>query len=138
MILYDCFKEHATFKKATDGSAGFDLSTTEVVTLSDKFPATVGLGVRVNIPKGHVGLLTLRSGISSDVQTLTTPGIIDSDYRGELKMRLQSRYGPVKLEQGQRIAQLVVVPIHTMAAVPCEINEKETDRGAGGFGSTGK
>jgi dUTP pyrophosphatase len=139
MILYDCFKEGATFKKATDGSAGFDLSSTDHVIPTTLGFTTVHFGVRVAIPDGFVGLLTLRSSLGRTLLASTTPGIIDSDYRGELQLRVRSQTdNNICFSPGTRMAQLVIVPICTMPALAAEISENETPRGAGGFGSTGK
>ena len=101
---------------------------------------TVGLGVRVDIPTGYVGLLTLRSSAAKrGLESATKPGIIDSDYRGELKMVLRSvaPLGAEIVQMGECIAQLLIVPLCPFPAIPMEISEDATTRGAGGFGSTG-
>lgn len=138
MILYDCFREGATFDKKTDGAAGYDLTACldGSRVLQSFTPTLIPLGVRVDIPEGYVGLLTLRSSASKLYRAATNPGIIDSDYRGELMIPLRSGFSAL-VKNGERIAQLVIVPVCTQSAVAAEISEDSTRRGAGGFGSTG-
>lgn len=124
---------------AHEGDAGFDLRITETVTLHPFERVVVGCGLAVAIPSGCVGLLFMRSGISAKhgVTLCNSVGVIDSSYRGEIGAALvNNSHEAVTLEAGERICQLVVMPY-----VPCElvpVDELcETDRGAGGFGSTG-
>jgi dUTP pyrophosphatase len=95
----------------------------------------------VAIPDGHAGFVQPRSGLAArhGISIVNTPGLVDSGYRGELKVALLNtdRRETFVVEPGMRIAQLVVVPIP--AVTPVEVEElPETDRGAGGFGSSGR
>lgn len=98
---------------------------------------TIDLGVRIAIPDGCYGQLTLRS--SAGKKGLTIPnavGIIDSGYRGSLKLLLSALAEPVLVAAGERICQLVILPL-TPADVEAGVVDTDTDRGQGGFGSTG-
>lgn len=99
---------------------------------------TIDLGVRVTIPDGYYGQLTLRS--SAGQEGLVIPngvGIIDSDYRGNLKLLVSALAEPVLISAGERICQLIILP---QPSVHMEIGavEDDTPRGRGGFGSTGR
>lgn len=126
--------------RKTKGAAGYDLSAS-IHTAVWNEPTLVPTGVHVAIPEGHVGLLSLRSSLGMAGYTLANGvGIIDSDYRGEIAVMLQYNGGGVKyIFAGDRIAQLLIVPIATPAVVVCDSVEDlgETARGSGGFGSTG-
>lgn len=121
---------------ATDGAAGADLRAAEAVTLPPGGRAAVPTGLMIEIPPGYVGLVWPRSGLAVRHGIDTLAGVIDSDYRGEVKVVLVN-HGPepLALAAGDRIAQLLVQPVvraqFTRAAVA------STARGAGGFGSTG-
>jgi dUTP pyrophosphatase len=121
---------------ATDGAAGADLRASEAVTLPPGGRVAVPTGLMLEIPPGHVGLVWPRSGLAVRHGIDTLAGVIDSDYRGEVKVVLVN-HGPeaVALAAGDRIAQLLVQPVararFTRAAVA------SSARGAGGFGSTG-
>lgn len=122
--------------RATDGSAGWDLytrrSTRETREGSTEF---IPLGVAVEIPLGYVGLLCLRSGMSTHLSQTNGVGIIDSDYRGELAVRIRA-FRDSRIEAGQRVAQLVIVPVLSTRVV--EVQElSPTVRGTGGWGSSG-
>lgn len=121
---------------ATD--AGVDLRAAVDVEIAAGQRTLVPTGVRVAVPEGWVGLCCPRSGLATrHGLTLTNaPGVIDSDYRGEVQVLCQATSEPVVLRRGERIAQLVVVPVHLGAWQ--EVDDlPATDRGAGGFGSTG-
>ncbi len=126
---------------ATDGAAGLDLSAAlpvPVVIEPGAF-ATIPTGFVVVLPKGHEGQVRPRSGLAArhGVTVLNSPGTIDSDYRGEIKVILYNAgREPFRLERGMRIAQLVVAPV-SRAAVQVVEQLSETARAAGGFGSTG-
>lgn len=98
---------------------------------------TINLGVRIAIPDGYYGQLTLRS--SAGKKGLTIPngvGIIDSGYRGDIKLLVTAVAGPVMVAAGERICQLIVLPLpHVDAEVG--VADSDTSRGEGGFGSTG-
>lgn len=126
--------------RATTASAGLDLSLPADVTLRNRTITVVELPYKVAIPNGHVGLLTLRSSLG--VRGITIPnsvGVIDSDYRGNLKLPLSLLHdsGPIILRAGERVAQLVLLPVALPMPVEADINADETSRGAGGLGSTG-
>ena len=119
----------------TDGAAGLDLVLANDVVLREGEVQKVGTGVHVEIPVGHVGLVFLRSSIS-DVTMTNGVGVIDSDYRGEiiLKLRGVSRYS--RYTAGDRVAQLVVIKYLPVNVVVSD-QLSSTERGEGGFGSTG-
>lgn len=126
--------------RATDGSAGYDLVCNEefgVILFPGDFGA-VPTGTLVEIPKGYVGKVCPRSGLAAKkgITVLNAPGIIDSDYRGEIKVILinlgQDR---VAISQGDRMAQLLIQKVEEVAFVDGDLSE--TIRGEGGFGSTG-
>jgi dUTP pyrophosphatase len=128
-------------RRAHTGDAGLDLHTLVPVTLGPGERSAVRTGIAIALPPGHAGLVLPRSGLARrhGVALVNAPGLIDEGYRGELEVLLLNTDAdtPVHLEAGDRIAQLVVVPI---PAVPVEeTDELETsDRGEGGFGSSGR
>lgn len=123
----------------TDGSAAFDLSTCNGETIHGFGSKVFGTGLAVEVPDGHVMLLFSRSGhgFSRDLRLSNAVGVIDSDYRGEVMVKLRND-GPreQRIERGERIAQALVLPV---ARCDFELVEElsSTERGAGGFGSTG-
>ncbi|HMR48879.1 MAG TPA: dUTP diphosphatase [Arachnia sp.] len=125
---------------ARTGDAGADLRCTEPVELAPGERRLVGTGVRIALPENQVGLVTPRSGLAAraGLSIVNSPGVIDSGYRGEIKVCLinldPSR--SIRLEEGDRIAQLVVLPFSTAVFLPVD-GLDETERGAGGYGSTG-
>lgn len=126
--------------RATSGSAGLDLSLLTDATVRNGTITVAELPYRVAIPDGHVGLLALRSSIGARGITIPNSiGIIDSDYRGNLKLPLSllNDSEPVILRAGERVAQLVILPAALPTPVEADIAESETSRGAGGLGSTG-
>lgn len=126
--------------RATASSAGLDLSLLTDVTVRSRTITVVELPYRVAIPDGYVGLLALRSSLGGRGITIpNSVGIIDSDYRGNLKLPLSllRDSGPVILRAGERVAQLVILPAVFPSPVEAAVNEGETSRGAGGLGSTG-
>lgn len=141
-IKYYKTSPRAVFRKATPLAAGYDLATVEDMTLEPQQTVMVHLGVHVAIPTGCVGLLAPRSSLSSHgLVQINSVGVIDSDYRGELKQELYN-IGPVSVtvSAGERICQLVVVDmcIATSKRVENVTDLGDTERGAGGFGSTGR
>ncbi len=127
--------------QAHEGDAGYDLHAAEAVTIGPGERASVGTGIAVAIPEGRAGLVVPRSGLAArhGISVVNAPGLIDSGYRGELRVLLLNtdRSEAFSIEPGDRIAQLVVVAIETGA--PEEAAELDaTARGAGGFGSTGR
>lgn len=126
--------------RATTASAGLDLSLADDVTLRNRTITVVELPYKVAIPNGHVGLLALRSSLGARGITIpNSVGVIDADYRGNLKLPLSLLHdsGPTILRAGERVAQLVLLPVTLPVPVEADINADETSRGAGGLGSTG-
>lgn len=125
---------------AHPGDAGLDLHARERATLKPGDRAVVPTGVAVAIPEGCVGLVHPRSGLAArhGLTLVNAPGTIDAGYRGEIKVILANTdpRQPIVLERGDRIAQLVIQRVETVAVVA--VDELPTSaRGAGGFGSTG-
>lgn len=122
--------------RGTDGSAGLDLSSDEEVIILPGESQMIKTGVAVQLPPGTFGLLTHRSSLAAKLSTVSSLGIIDSDYTGEIKVILfnHSKDG-VQICQGDRIAQLIVVPYKNGPLMIVD-DLQETKRGAGGFGST--
>ena len=126
--------------RAHDEDAGLDLYAAEAARLEPGERASVGTGLAVEIPDGHAGLVLPRSGLAvrHGVALVNAPGLIDSGYRGELRVLLLNtdRAEPFEVASGDRIAQLLITPY--AAAAPIDVAElTATARGAGGFGSTG-
>lgn len=124
---------------ATEGAAGMDVLAAEDVTLEPGARHAVATGLSVAIPYGYEVQVRPRSGLAlkHGITVPNTPGTIDSDYRGELKAILINHgTEPFAIHRGDRIAQLVIAPV-TRAKWE-EVEELDaTERGAGGFGSTG-
>jgi dUTP pyrophosphatase len=124
---------------AREGDAGLDLLAAAPVTLAPGARQLVPTGLRVAIPEGFAGLVLPRSGLAlrTGVTVLNAPGLIDSGYRGEVGVLLVNHGSePVTVRRGERIAQLVIQPV--ARAVLVEVRGLEaSQRGAGGFGSTG-
>lgn len=126
--------------RAHDGDAGLDLYAAEGARIGPGQRVTVGTGLSVAIPQGLVGLVTPRSGLAlkHGISLVNSPGVIDSGFRGELRVLMQNTdaSSEFKVAAGDRIAQLLLVPIAT--ASPLETDSLDsTSRGAGGFGSSG-
>ena len=112
----------------------------EAVKLGPGERAIVPTGVAAAVPAGHAGLVVPRSGLAAEfgIGVVNAPGLIDSGYRGEIKVILVNHgQEPFAAERGDRIAQLVVVPVAGVEVVEVESLE-ETERGGGGFGSSGR
>lgn len=124
---------------AHSGDGGVDLRAASAVRLEPGERATVPTGIAVAIPAGHAGLVVPRSGLASrhGIGVVNAPGLIDSGYRGEIAVILVNHGDhPVQVERGDRIAQLVVIPVVAQEFV--EVSELPSSaRGEGGFGSTG-
>ena len=125
---------------ATDLAAGMDLRSIEPVELQPMERKLVRTGLRIALPPGFEAQVRPRSGLALKlgIGMVNSPGTIDADYRGEIGV-IMINYGQtvVQLEKGERIAQLVVAPVATARLVQVEAL-RETSRGEGGFGSTGK
>jgi len=124
---------------ATSGAAGMDIVSAEAVTLAPGMRHAVATGFAVAIPDGYEIQVRPRSGLAlkHGITVPNTPGTIDSDYRGELKV-IMINHGAddFPIARGDRIAQLVLAPV-TQAAWEEVAELDDTARGAGGFGSTG-
>jgi dUTP pyrophosphatase len=127
---------------ATSASAGFDLTNQgDTIELVAGQVAVIPTGIKVKLPVGTVGMLTPRSGKSiSGFSVNNSPGIIDQDYRNEIKViAIHNGIGTVKVERGERIAQLVIVPyIQAQLQEVEELSADEANDRTGGLGSTGK
>lgn len=130
-----------TPRYATEGSAGMDL----YADIEDKFvlhknsKTLVSTGISIALPQGYEAQIRPRSGLAAKngITVLNTPGTIDSDYRGEIKVILINLSDEdFTIERGMRIAQMVIAPVTTATIVEAELLD-ETARGEGGFGSTG-
>lgn len=124
----------------TAGSAGLDLRADEPVALAPGERRLVPTGLAVEIPPGHEGQVRPRSGLALrlGVGMVNAPGTIDSDYRGEVGVILVNHgREPVSFARGERIAQLVIAPVARAELVLVD-DLAESERGGGGFGSTGK
>ena len=125
--------------RAYSGDAGLDLTACERVELGPGERSLVGTGLAIAIPAGYAGYVQPRSGLAAKhgITIVNTPGLVDSGYRGELKVILLNTDAnePFVIEPGMRIAQLVVLPIPEV--VPVEMDElPSSERGERGFGSS--
>jgi dUTP pyrophosphatase len=126
--------------RAHPGDAGLDLVAIEARDLPPGGRAAVPTGLAVAIPPGHAGLVVPRSGLARrhGVTVANAPGLIDAGYRGELLVLLVNLGDePHRVEPGERIAQLVVVPVVLPAPAEVDVLPASDGRGEGGFGSTG-
>jgi len=131
-------------KYAKDGDAGMDLVATTIIS-NTTFDVTYGTGIAMEIPKGYVGLVFPRSSIrKTDLSLTNCVGVIDSGYRGEIQATFKKifskndvRIGEMDYKVGDRIVQIIIIPYPSVTFV--EVDEiSESERGDGGFGSTGK
>jgi len=127
--------------RAHEGDAGLDLYASEPAHIGPGERWQVATGIAVEIPEGHAGLVLPRSGIArrNGISLVNAPGLIDSGYRGELKVLLLNN-DPAevfRIKPGDRIAQLVVTPV--VDTEPVQVDAlSESERGEGGFGSSGR
>lgn len=133
--------------RATAGAACYDLFAHDTICIDDmRTFKVVGTGIAIELPPGHVGLVCSRSGLAAKhgLFVLNAPGVIDEDYRGEIKVILgRLPYTPqwpsenyTLVEPGMRIAQLMILPVTHLPVI--EVTDLTTTaRGAGGLGSTG-
>jgi dUTP pyrophosphatase len=129
-------------ERAHLGDAGYDLRSVERVDLAPGSRALVRTGISVAIPEGYAGLVLPRSGLAvrHGISLVNTPGLMDSGYRGEIQVPLinHDRQETFLIEEGTRIAQLVLVRVASASFAEVEFLESATDgRGEGGFGSSG-
>lgn len=126
--------------RAYDGDAGLDLHALEAAELGPGERRSIRTGLAVEIPPGQAGLVLPRSGLAArhGIALVNAPGLIDAGYRGELEVLLLNtdRTASFAVAAGDRVAQLVLVRVETPAVI--EANELAlSERGAGGFGSSG-
>ena len=125
---------------AHPGDAGADLLSTEAVTLAPGERRVLGTGVSIALPDGFAAFVVPRSGLAAKhgITVVNSPGTVDAGYRGELKVVLLNTDSsvPYDIAVGDRIAQLIVMPVTRAVFVPVE-ELPGSHRGEGGFGSTG-
>ncbi|UXU51825.1 dUTP diphosphatase [Staphylococcus arlettae] len=152
-------------KRADDESAGYDIYAAETKILEPQEKALIATDLAVNIPKGYVGLMTSRSGVSSKTHLVVETGKIDAGFQGHMKINVKNdneadgaetiflrdisnekifeeehniyKRGSYQINKGDRLAQLVIVPIWTPELVPVKEFSNESARGTKGFGSSG-
>ncbi len=122
------------------GDAGLDLRANATLDIAPFERALIPTGLAIAIPEGYAGFVQPRSGraLKEGLSMANTPGLIDAHYRGELKVIAVNldAHTPIHIERGERIAQLVIQPVPVVALVEVDALD-ETDRGSGGFGSSG-
>lgn len=124
--------------RSTDGAAGYDLASAVTETLASGQQKLIPTGWQVAIPPGHVGLIRSRSGWAVKRNIHSRAGVIDEDYRGELQVLLHNDAAePREVLRGNRIAQLLIIPVATPDVVEVVEFQDTTARGDNGFGSTG-
>ena len=125
-------------KYVHDGDAGADLTASEKTVIPARNRSLVGTGIRLEMPEGYVGLIWPRSGLAIKKGIDCGAGVIDSCYRGEIKVLLFNHSDTeFQIEPGDRIAQILIQKVERVQFIP--VNElSETNRSKEGFGSTGK
>ena len=122
------------------GDAGADLSAAEAVTLGPGERATIGTGLSIALPRGFVGFVVPRSGLAArhGITVVNSPGTVDAGYRGEIRITILNtdRSVPYSVAVGDRIAQLIVMPVSRANFIPVG-SLPGSHRGESGFGSTG-
>jgi dUTP pyrophosphatase len=125
---------------AHPGDAGADLAAADAVVLAPGERATVGTGVSIALPDGYVAFVVPRSGLAAKhgITIVNSPGTVDAGYRGEIRVTLLNTDAreSYSISPGDRIAQLVVMPVSRARFIPVQ-SLPGSDRGEGGFGSTG-
>jgi dUTP pyrophosphatase len=128
--------------RAHPGDAGLDLRANEALRLGPGERGSVGTGVAVELPAGHAGLVLPRSGLAArhGIALVNAPGLIDSGYRGEIRVLLLNtdRAEAFEIAPGDRIAQLLVVPFAELEPELARDDLAASARGDGGFGSSGR
>jgi dUTP pyrophosphatase len=123
------------YSKEGDGAMDLRASHDEVIISSQK--RLISTGIKMSIPTGHVGLIWDRSSIANDHSLHTLAGVIDSGYRGEVRVLMHNLgSNDVEIKKGMRIAQMLIQPVLNATLVEVDSLD-ETTRGEGGFGSTG-
>lgn len=125
---------------AHPGDAGADLRSAESLTLRSGQRALIATGVSIALPEGYAAFVVPRSGLAAKhgITVVNSPGTVDAGYRGEIKVTLLNTDArtPFEISVGDRIAQLIVMPVVRATFIPVD-TLPESVRGAGGFGSTG-
>lgn len=130
-------------QRGSSSAAGYDLKAClkeDEIFIWPHQTEKINTGIKIAIPEHYCGLILPRSGLATreGLRPANTPGLIDSDYRGDIIVALHNDSNEVKrVTKGERIAQLVIIPYMEINFCPVD-NLDETDRGASGFGSTGK
>ena len=138
MLQIQCLEGAKVPVRGSDGSAGYDLYSMEDFKICSEKQTLISTGIKMKIPKNHVGFIKSRSSLSYKHGLCVEAGVIDSDYRGEIKVLLHN-YGKetYKGKKGDKIAQIVIMPC-LMIKTKVVKSLDETKRGNKGFGSTGK
>lgn len=135
LIKYELDEGACAPMRAHDSDAGFDLACKEDLVLEPNVANTIDTGVHVLIPEGYVGLVCPRS--SFNVKGIGTPiGVVDAGYTGSIRVVLEP-FNVTKIFKGNRIAQLVILPLPNIKMIEGKVIGVDTHRGDGGFGSTG-
>lgn len=125
-------------KRATHGAAGYDLYTPEGFTIQPGESVIIDLKIKLRIPEGYYGKIESRSGLGFRHGLIAFGGVIDSDYRGTIMIKLfHLGSEPLTVDPGDRVAQMVLNPHASFLVIPVAAVE-QTARGEAGFGSTGK
>lgn len=138
LIIEKIDKELPSPRYALEGDGGLDCYSSQDVTLTpDGSPITIPLGIKVQLPEGHVALVLAKSGLSSKQGLNTVVGLIDNGYRGEVHMIAHNISDQeIKIEKGQKVCQLMVIKLPNLSVEYGNV-DCETQRGDNGFGSTG-
>lgn len=162
-LEFKMLSKDATKPKRGRLDAGYDIFAAETVMLDAQEKATIRTDIAVNIPEGYVGLLTSRSGVSSKTHLVIETGKIDAGFQGNMKINIKNDlqeypytcdyyhdikdeshkaestelFGAYKINKGDKLAQLVIVPIWTPELKEVEEFSYVSERGTDGFGSTG-
>ncbi|MFN2612343.1 MAG: dUTP diphosphatase [Solirubrobacterales bacterium] len=142
-IPFQKLSEKATLPtRAHEGDAGMDLCAAEAASIGPGERVQVGTGLAVEIPEGWAGMVLPRSGLAlrHGISLVNAPGLIDPGYRGEIRILLLNTDANTefKVAVGDRVAQLLLTPFSTARPVESRsLSESESERGAGGFGSSG-
>ena len=136
LIKYELDEGACAPMRTHDSDAGFDLACKEDQILEPKVTNVIDTGVHILIPEGYVGLVCPRS--SFNVKGIGTPiGVVDAGYTGSIRVVLEP-FNLTKIFRGNRVAQLVILPLPQLKLVPGEVIGAKTERSANGFGSTGE
>lgn len=122
--------------KSTASAAGWDLYALEDVEVTENQVTKVKTGIALEIPEGYCGVVVGRSGLTSKTNLRIELGVIDSDYRGELMIMTTTVSGRYQIKSGDKVAQMLLLPVETFD-VEISSDLEQSERGAGGFGSTG-